>query len=349
MTVRAAPAPGHARYRPGAWIPGLRKLPRRFVATVAALTALALSPGFAEDRAPPGHAASQTTRVWMRNITIYPFDDAPTTIDRLSGTLTPTRAGRIVNMDDVTSYSIEAGRAEVRVPPETLSVLLNRYVLPAAGTDIGQVTVRMDNGAIQLRGKLKKAGIAIGFKATALASATAQGEIRLQVVRMRAAGFIPKSLLDALGLTMARVAQPENRRIFRIEKDTLYVPVASVFPPPKFSGRLKSVRITPRGLIAVLEGAGATAAPPPQRSRSFLIFRGGRVQFGKLTMTHADMTLLPRKPGPTLGFSATHYYRQLVAGYSVSKPDLGLVSYVADYRDLSRGHMASPQQRSYIG
>jgi len=91
-------------------------------------------------------------------------------------------------------------------------------------------------------------------------------------------------------------------------------------------------------LTAVLEGGGATGAPPPQRSGSFLIFRGGRVQFGKLIMTDADMSLLPRKPGPTLGFSAAHYYRQLVAGYSVSKPDFGLISYVADYRDLSRGH-----------
>jgi len=67
--------------------------------------------------------APQATRVWMRNITIYPFDDAPTTIDQLSGTLTPTRAGRIVSMDDVTSYSVEVGHAEVRVPPGSLSAL----------------------------------------------------------------------------------------------------------------------------------------------------------------------------------------------------------------------------------
>jgi len=123
---------------------------------------------------------------------------------------------------------------------------VNRYLLPAARTDIRQVTVRMDNGAIQLRASLRKAGVAIGFRATAVASPTAQGEIRLQIVKMQAAGFIPKSLLDALGLTMAKVAQPQKRNVFRIEENTLYVPVASIFPPPKFNGRLKSVRITPR-------------------------------------------------------------------------------------------------------
>jgi hypothetical protein len=240
-------------------------------------------------------------------------------------------------MDDVTSYSVEVGHAEVHVPPQTLAALMNRYLLPAARTDIHDVTLRMGDGAIELRGKLRKAGVDVGFKATAVASATPRGEIRLQVVKMTAAGFIPKSLLDALGLTMAKVGQPKVRSVFRIEGNTLYAPVASIFPPPKFNGRLKSVRITPQFLTAVLEGGGAAGPPPPQGPGPSMMFRGGRVQFGKLVMTDTDMTLLPKKPADTLGFSAAHYYRQLVAGYSVSKPDFGLVSYVVDYRDLTRG------------
>jgi len=51
---------------------------------------------------------------------------------------------------------------------------------------------------INLRGKLKMAGLPIGFSATALATPTPSGDLRLQVIKMKAAGFIPKSLLDAL-------------------------------------------------------------------------------------------------------------------------------------------------------
>jgi hypothetical protein len=280
-------------------------------------------------------AAAPVTRIWMRGIVMFPFDDAPAMVDQLSGILVPTRPGRLVDMDDVTSYAVRVGHAEVRVPAATMAVLMNRYVLPAAGTSISHVDVRFGNGTILLRGKLRKAGIPVGFKATALPSVTPTGEMRLQVVRMKAAGFIPKSVLDALGLKLAKVAQPRNPGVFRIVGDTMFVPVASMFPPPKLLGRLRSVRVTPQALIAVLEG-GASPRPPPQKAASYIMFRGGRVHFAKLTMTDTDLTMMPRKPSATFGFSPANYYRQLVAGYTLSTPQRGLVSHVTDYRELRR-------------
>jgi len=281
-------------------------------------------------------AAAQSTRIWMQGIVLFPFDNAPATVDRLSGTVIPTRAGRLVDMNDVTSYAVEVGNAQVRVPASKMTSLMNRYVLPAAGTSIRRVEISYGNGAIHLRGTLRKAGVPIGFRATALASATTAGEMRLQVVTMKAAGLIPKSLLDALGLTLAKVAQPDRPGVFRIVGDTMFVPVASMFPPPKLLGRLRSFQVTPQALVAVVEG-GVTQPPPPQRSACFILFRGGRVHFAKLTMTDTDLTMLPKRPAQTLGFSPTNYYRQLVAGYTLSTPDFGLVSHVTDYRELRRG------------
>jgi hypothetical protein len=310
--------------------PGLRR------GSLVAILAGALGvTAFSEAAAAP--AGVQPTRVWMRGVVIYPFDDAPTHIDRLSGVIKPAQAGRPVNMDEVASYAIDVGEAEVRVPAESLAALLNRYLLPTARTDLKRVDIRFENDAIRLRGTLKKAGVPIGFSATAVAAPTPSGEMRLDVVKMKAAGFIHKSLMDALGLNLATFAQPERPGVFRIEKNTIYVPMSSIFPPPKFQGRLKSVKVTPQGIRAVMGGAASPGPPPPQSSPAYLMFRGGRVQFGKLTMSDVDMTLLPRKKTATLGFSASGYYRQLVAGYSMSTPDRGLVSYVADYRDLGRG------------
>jgi hypothetical protein len=249
-------------------------------------------------------------------------------------------------MDKVTSYSIRVSHTEVRMSAASLSALLNSYVLPSAGTNIRNVNVTFDNGAVRLRGTLKKAGLPIGFSATALATPTPTGELRLQVVKMKAAGFIPKSLLDALGLTLEKTAEPQRRGVFRIEGDTLFVPVSSMFPPPKFYGALRTVRVTPQGLDAVIVGR-KVGPPPPERSASYLIFRGGKVQFGKLTMTNSDLTLLPRSKTTTLGFSPNRYFQQLVGGYSVSKPDRGLVSYVADYRNLkpARFHTSTSRER----
>lgn len=328
LTVAMPPMPGSIAYGGGlAFRPGEPGMGRALARLIAAAVALA--------SAEPATAASPATRVWMRGIVFFPFDDAPATVDRLSGTVVPTRPGRLVDMNDVTSYAVEVGHADVRVPASTMTVLMNRYVLPAAGTSIRHVEVSFGDGAIHLRGTLRKAGVPIGFKATARASATPAGEMRLQVVSMKAAGFVPKSLLDALGLTLAKVARPDNPGIFRIVGDTMFVPVASVFPPPKLLGRLRSVQVTPQALVAVLEGGGASP-PPPQRSACYISFRGGRVHFAKLTMTDTDLTMLPKTPAATLGFSPANYYRQLVAGYTLSTPGFGLVSHVTDYRELRR-------------
>ena len=278
-------------------------------------------------------AAAPVTRIWMRGIIMFPYDDGPAIVDQLSGIVIPTRPGRLVDMNDVTSYAVKVGHAEVHVPAATMAILMNRYVLPAAGTSISHVEVRFGDGVVLLRGKLRKAGVPIGFKATALASATPAGEMRLQVIKMKAAGFIPKSVLDALGLKLAKVAQPRNPRVFRIVGDSMFVPVASMFPPPKLLGRLRSIRVTPQALVAVL-GGGASPRPPPQKAASYIMFRGGRVHFAKLTMTDTDLTMVPRKPAATFGFSSANYYRQLVAGYTLSTPQLGLVSHVTDYREL---------------
>jgi hypothetical protein len=300
---------------------------------MAGLACLPLA-GAARERAAPAQPPSET-RIWMRAVIVYPFPDAPVTVERLSGTVTPTQPGRLVNMDDVGSYRITVAHAEVQAPGASLAALLNRYVLPSAGTDIQKVSVQLAPGEIQLRGTLRKGGLPIGFSATAAPAPAPSGELSLKVVKMKAAGFIPKSLLDALGLTLEKVAQPERRNVFRIEGDTMLVPVPSMFPPPKFFGKLTSVRVTPAGLQAVIEGP-EIGPPPPERSAAYLMFRGGRVSFGRLTMTDADLTLLPKKTTPSLGFSPAEYFRQLVGGYSISKPDRGLVAYVADYRDLSR-------------
>src|SRR5579871_5712253 len=91
---------------------------------------------------------AQPTRIWMRNIIVFPFDSAPVEVKRLNGVLTPTARGQAVSMDKVASYAIRVSHTEVRMSAASLTALLNSYVLPSAGTDIRNVSVAFDNGAI---------------------------------------------------------------------------------------------------------------------------------------------------------------------------------------------------------
>jgi hypothetical protein len=270
----------------------------------------------------------------MRNVVMFPFDNAPARIVRLSGTGVPTRRGGVIDLNDVTSYAVQVRRAEVVVPAATMQALMNQYILVNAGTAIKTVRITFGNGVIVMRGTIQK-GIPIGFVAQAVAAPAPNGELRITVTKMKTAGFISKGVMDALGLKMSRVAQPDNREVFRIVGDTMIMPVSSMFPPPKFFGPLQSVRVTPQGMIAVI-GNGRHDLPDRLGSKPYIHMGGGRVRFAKLTMSPVNLTMVPRKPATTLGFSAKNYYRQLTAGYSISQLDGGLVGHVADYRSLPR-------------
>jgi hypothetical protein len=82
----------------------------------------------------------------------------------------------------------------------------------------------------------------------------------------------------------------------------------------------------------VLEFAGArrNLKPSLPEARNYLYFRGGRLRFGKLTMQDTDLQIVDSDPDDPFRFFLERYDRQLVAGYSKTMPDLGLVAYMPD-------------------
>lgn len=306
-------------------------------ALLVATAALLIPPAAARHRRAARHEPASGVRMWMRDVVMFPFDNAPATVQRMSGTAVPTRPGRPVDMDDPASYAVRVRHAEMVMPAATMEALMNQYILPSANTAIKRVSISFGDGMILMRGTMQKAGVPIGFTAQAIASPTPDGEMRLSVTKMKTAGIVPKGVMDALGLKISKVAQPHNQNVFRIVGDTMIVPVESMFPPPKFLGPLRAVRVTPQGMIATV-GAGAADAPPGMAAGPYILMRGGRVILsrGKLVMAPTELTMVPKAREATLGFSPAHYYAQLLGGYSTNKPDGGLVSHVADYRALGR-------------
>ncbi len=302
------------------------------LALALVLGTVGASPSTFERRPSPGFAAGGPIRVWIRNVVLYPYRDAPAHVVALSGTVAPTRPGRMVVFDDISSYGIMVQHAEVRLSAATMTVLMNRYVLPASNGPIKHVDVSFGAGTIGMSGIMQKGKMRARFKATAVAAPTADGDMRIRVVKMTAGGFVPKGLMDALGLKMSKVAQPRNTWVFHIVGDDMIVPLVSMFPPPKVSGRLRSVSVTPRAMIAVIGSAGAP--PFPALGASYIHYRGGALKFAKLTMQDVNLTVVPKTSAP-LGFSPANYYRQMEAGFSVPQPDRGLVAHVPNYGALT--------------
>src|SRR5471030_2565510 len=249
-------------------------------------------------------------KVSMRDVVLYPYRDAPSYVYLLLGTTAPTRPHRPVVLDDISSYGVEIEYGKVRLSAASLSVLMNRYILPASNGPLKHIDVTFGAGTMSMSGIMQKGKVRARFRATGVAQPTADGDMRIRITKMVAGGIVSKGLLDALGLKLSKVAEPHNTRVFRIVGDDLIVPLVSMFPPPRVSGRLRAVTVSPSGLVAII---GSRSAPVlPETYPSFIHFRGGLIKFARLTMQDVDLTVLPQRKG-SLGFSSANYYRQMTA------------------------------------
>lgn len=316
-----------------------RRLSTRLRATAAfgvclLLCAAAPAPETAQEKAHP--ASPATLRIAMHNVALYPYADVAARVLDLSGTVASTQGAQPVVLDDVASYDVQVSYAEMTMDARSLTNLMNHYILPAAHSPIRHVDITFQPGAVQMSGTMVKLGMPVPFSATATLSATPDGELQMHLTSMRAAGVVPKGLMDALGLNLATVAPPENSQIFHLRDDNMILPVVSMFPPPKFIGRLTAVRVTPQAMTSTI-GRPVPPERPPVRAAAYLYLHGGTVTFARLTMHDANLTMVPKDGGATLGFSPADYYRQMEAGYTKSLPDFGLAGYVGDYPAVAEG------------
>lgn len=274
--------------------------------------------------------ARGTSRIVMHRVQLYNFDDAPVAITDLEGTLTPSKRGGIVDLNDVGSYGIRIRTGTVTISAKTMAILLNRHVLPRAQSPLSDLSMTFGDGVIHLRGKIRTSVLKVGFAADAYPFVTPRGDMGMRIDRLKTAGFIPGSVSNALGMTLERMAKPGRPGVMTVQGNVMTVSVASTFPPPALDGRLTAVRVTPAGLFTRI-GLGTRAKGAP-----FITIEGGAVRFAHLLMPEAKLRIQPRQKQADFGFSPRRYYRQMVAGTSKATPDFGLVGSFSDFRELHR-------------
>jgi hypothetical protein len=313
---------------------GIRAVVLAFLAGAALICSLTAATSGTFARKP---SAMQTVdgpiKVSMRDVTLYPYRDAPSYVYTLVGSVAVTRPRRPVVLDDISSYGVEIEYAKVRLSAASLSVLMNRYILPASNGPLKHVDVTYGAGTLGMSGIMQKGKLRVRFRATGVAQPTTDGDMRIRITKMVAGGIASKGLLDALGLKLQKVAEPHNMRVFRIVGDDMIVPIVSMFPPPRVSGRLRAVSVSPSGLVAIIGSQSTATLTEPYPS--FIHFRGGMIKFARLTMQDVDLTVLPQRKG-TLGFSSASYYRQMTAGVAIPQPNGGLITRIPNYNTLVR-------------
>ncbi len=284
------------------------------------------------------------TQVEMVNVDIHLDPELILHIHRLSGQFLPTRKGQPPAFDDKLSYIVNIDSAEVAVSPESMSHALNTYVFNAEGAPLKNLTLTIEGNQIKQTGKLNK-GPGLPFEMTGTMSATADGRIRIQPTKVKAAHFPVKGIMKLFGLDMAQLVNTSKTKGVTVEGNDIILDAAQMLPPPLMRGHITAVNIEGGQIVQTFGTARKPQAGKPSGG-NYMFYRGGVLRFGKLTMNDTDMKLIDADPTDAFDFFPDHYQDQLVAGYSKTTATGGLLVYMPDFGKITKPltpHVAKEQ------
>jgi hypothetical protein len=272
----------------------------------------------------------------MENVTFHVGHGVELRVLHLAGRMASTTPGKVPTFDDVNSYVIEIDSARVAMTAGSLTNLMNNVLFAGPNAPIKDMRVEIEGNELRQTGTLKK-GVAVPFTMRASLDVTSDGKLRLHPTAMKAAGIIPKGLLDFFGVHLNTLLKVRSESPLRVNGDDLLLDPERALPPPRIRGKLTKAWIADGLVFEQFGGEKPTRSiTPPVASRNFMYYRGGTLRFGKLTMVDADLMLVDDDPTDPFDFSPTQYKDQLVAGYSKTTSDNGLVTHMPDLSDIAK-------------
>jgi hypothetical protein len=280
-------------------------------------------------------------QIQMKNVNYRLARDIVIEIRRLRGRLERTNPSVPATFDDNSTFNVEIDSAEVAFTPESLSALMNSYVLAYDGAPIKHFSASIRGGRLVQKGTIHK-GVDVPFELDGSLSATADGDIRFHADRIKAAHLPVKGLLHLFGEDLSKLVNSNASRGMTIAGDDIILAPRQLTPPPHLEGRVTRVAVENGRIVQYFDsGRSAAALSPPFSSAAYIYHRGGVLRFGKLTMNDADLEIVGDRTG-VFDFFQKEYRRQLVAGYSKNTNDNGLVSHMFDYSHFLSTGRAHP-------
>jgi hypothetical protein len=288
--------------------------------------------GSAGKTATEEHAAvpAAAVAIQMRNVNYRLANDIALEVRSLRGDLIRTKPEEPVTFDDSSSFKVAIDTAEVAISPESMANLMNSYVLGYKGAPFKDVSLTIEGNKLKQKGTVHK-GLDVKFEIEGSLSVTADGNIRMHAEKIKANHIPVKGLLHFLGEDLSKLVNKDVGHGMKIEGDDVILMPSTLTPPPHMEGRVTRVAIQNGKIVQYFDsGKHLHALKPPFATGAYIYHRGGVLRFGKLTMHDADLEIVGDRPA-LFDFYQKEYEKQLVAGYSKTTAEKGLVAHMFDY------------------
>ena len=178
---------------------------------------------------------------------------------------------------------------------------------------------------------------------TGTLAAAPENRIQIHVTKLDVLKIPFKGLLGGLNVKVADLFHPQGVPGIQVSENDIIIDTQKILPAPHIHGTLTNVRVVNPDLEEIY-GNAENAITATKEWRNFLQFRGGTIDFGKLTMHHVDLMMVDISSDPWFDLDLVHYQEQLVYGYTRMTAQAGLLIFMPDVDELP--HTTSTQNIS---
>ncbi|MDW5264797.1 MULTISPECIES: hypothetical protein [Acidobacteriaceae] len=237
------------------------------------------------------------------------------------------------SFDDPESFVFDIQKGVIHVNIGDVGAFLN--AASSSDAPLRNISLTADGDQLKIHGTLHKV-VPLPIEAVGSLSSAPDGHIRFHTTKISVLKVPMKGLLGGLHLTVADLVHSPDIPGAQISGNDLIFDTTKLLPPPHIRGELTSVRIKSPD-IEVIYGNSPNDESKLAQWHNFLRLTGGTVDFGKLTMHHADLTMIDATKAPWFDLDLVNYQEQLVQGICRMTPQAGLEIFMPEF-DEKKGN-----------
>ncbi|HEV2708894.1 MAG TPA: hypothetical protein VGU67_01665 [Edaphobacter sp.] len=287
--------------------------------------------------APPSSAAASTTdaasaddlaptQVYAHNLLLRKDPNFRIYIRWIRGLMERTHRQVNPSFDDPESFVLHIQKGVIHANIGDIGNYLN-FASPA-NAPLKNISIQPDGDQLKLHGTVHKI-VPLPIELTGTLSPVPDGRVKFHVTKLSVLKVPLKGLLGSFHIELSDLIHASNVPGVQIVDNDIFFDTQKLLPAPHISGQLTSVRVRPPDLEVIYGNANNDEANLA-KWHNFLRLRGGTLDFGKLTMNHADLTMIDASNDTWFDLDLVNYQAQLVNGYSRMTPQAGLEIFMPD-------------------
>jgi hypothetical protein len=269
------------------------------------------------------------TLVYAHNIMLRKGPDFRIYIAWIAGRMVRTKQNVNPSFDDADSFILQIEKGVIRANIGDICKYLNSTA--AEDTPLKDIDIQPDGELVKIRGTLKKV-VPLPIEIVGLLAPTPDGLVRLHVQHISVLKVPVKGLLGTFDVKLSDLVHSTNVTGVTISGNDIVFDTEKLLPPPHIRGQLTTVRVKVPD-IEVTYGNAPNDPTQLAQWHNFIRFRDGAVDFGKLTMHHADLTMIDAANEPWFDLDLVNYQNQLVNGNTRMTAQAGLEIYMPSLKN----------------